>query len=452
MIIDKNVDKFKEECGVFGIFNTMCLDISSILYSALHSLQHRGQESCGIAVSNEHEIRCVKGMGLVSEVFVKKNLYSIKGKSAIGHTRYSTFGESSLKNAQPILDKDGHEEIAIAHNGNITNASVYKERLLNKGIQFITDTDSEVFLKTIKEEDKNIEESLIHGMKKMKGGYAILLLLKDKLIGARDPKGIRPLCIGKLGDSYILSSESCTIDILGGEFIRDVRPGEIIVVDKQGLKSIPPSESLKCKTCSFEYIYFAREDSIIDKVNVYKSRFLAGKVLYREYPVEADIVIGIPDSGVPAAIGYSKASGIEYEIGIVKNKYVGRTFINPSKEIRERNVFIKLNAIRSNVKGKRIVLVDDSIVRGNTSKKIVAMLRNAGVKEVHFRVASPIIKSACYLGINTKDKKELLGATRKIEEIKMALGVDSIGYISINGFRSALQGKKEVCLNCFYGD
>ncbi|SHK06867.1 amidophosphoribosyltransferase [Tepidibacter formicigenes DSM 15518] len=445
MLIDNINDKFREECGVFGIYSNRKYDMSSLLYQALNSLQHRGQESCGVAVSNGKNISSFKGMGLVSEVFNNKS-NEIYSKVAIGHTRYSTFGKSNLKNAQPILDED----IAIAHNGNITNANSHKKHLLSKGIVFDTETDSEVFLKLLKENrEKDLEKSLINISKQIKGGYAIVLLFKNKLIGIRDEKGIRPLCIGKLDDGYVLASESCTLNILGAKFIRDVNPGEIVIIDKIGLKSTYFKNNIKCKTCSFEYIYFAREDSVIDGVDVYKSRFLAGKELYKEHPTEADIVIGVPDSGIPAAIGYSKASGIEYEIGFVKNKYVGRTFIQPSRKIRERDISIKLNVIKGNVKGKNIVLIDDSIVRGTTSKKIVEMLKKAGTDKIHLRIASPIINNPCYLGIDTKDKKELLGAKKNLKEIKEFLKVDSIEYISIGGFIKTLQGKNGICLKCF---
>lgn len=450
MILDRIIDKIKEECGVFGIFSGKNINLSSILYTSLNSLQHRGQESSGISFSNGKEIKSIKEMGLASELFKNESAKNVRGVSAIGHTRYSTSGDSNLKNAQPLLDYCILGDISIAHNGNITNANFYRKHLINIGVKFNTVSDSEVFLKLFLKEinSYDIKDSLINTMKKIKGSYSILILFKDKLIGIRDPNGIRPLCIGNLNGSYILASESCTLNSLGAELIRDVNPGEIVIINRNGIESIDSNLNCKLGICSLEYIYFAREDSIIDGTSVYKSRLLSGKYLYEEHPIDADIVIGIPDSGIASAMGYSKASGIDYEIGFVKNKYIGRTFINPSKNKREKDIFIKLNLINENIKGKRIVVVDDSIVRGNTSQKIVFMLKSAGAKEIHLRIASPIIKSPCYLGINMKSKKELIGS-KHLDEIKNFLRVDSIGYISIDSFLNTLKRSKEVCLKCF---
>jgi amidophosphoribosyltransferase len=452
MAYDQWIDRFKEECGVFGIFNKNQKDIAYLTYAALNSLQHRGQESCGVVFSNMGHISSIKGMGLVLDTFNKENLSKIKGICAIGHVRYSTFGDSNLKNAQPILDSYNKGSIAIAHNGNIINANKVKSTINKK---FKTSADSEVILKSIEsylEKSLCIEDSIKNTMKVIKGSYAFLLLTKDSLIGVRDPNGIRPLCIGKIDNSYVLSSESCALDIIGAEFIRDVNPGEIIIIDNNGLKSINTIQNPKCKTCAFEYIYFARQDSIIDNIKVYDFRLELGKQLYKECPIDADIVIGVPESGLAAALGYSRASNIPYEIGFVKNCYVGRTFIAPSQGIRDINTKIKLNVIASNVKDKRVIVVDDSIVRGTTSKKIVNLLKNAGAKEVHFRVSSPMVKFPCNLGINTPSKNELLCAHKNINKIKDILEVDSIGYISIEGFVNCFKQKKYVCMGCFNGN
>jgi amidophosphoribosyltransferase len=342
--------------------------------------------------------------------------------------------------------------IAIAHNGNLVNADVIRDLLEDGGCVFQTSIDSEVILGLIARGVKRgIEKAAVDSIQAIKGSYAIVILTQDKLIGVRDPNGIRPLCIGKINNSYILSSESCALDSVGAEFVRDVEPGEIIIIDKDGIKSINFSEKIKCETCAFEYIYFARPDSNIDGINVYNSRVKTGKMLYEEAPAEADIVIGVPDSGIPAAVGYAQASGIPYGIGFIKNKYVGRTFITPSQEMRERAVSVKLNPLKVNVDGKRIVIVDDSIVRGTTSRRLVESLRAAGAKEVHFRVSSPVVKFPCYFGIDTPYRSELIGASFSLEEIRREIGADSLGYISIKGLLGALGENKGFCLGCFNG-
>lgn len=443
------IDKFKEECGVFGIFSEDEIDISAISYVALSALQHRGQESCGICTYSKNKMNCYKGMGLVSDVFNREELHKLIGKSAIGHVRYSTFGESNLNNAQPILSGRGSREIAIAHNGNITNAIPLKKDLENKRVEFDTSVDSEIILKLIENKDiRHLETAIVEVMKQLKGGYAVVLLTNEKIIGFRDPNGTRPLCIGKFKNSFILCSESCAIDAIGGELIRDVCPGEIVTIDSEGLKSNYCLEKTSNTICAFEYIYFARADSVIDKLSVYESRINIGKRLWEESPVDADIVIGVPESGTTAAVGFSIASGIPYDIGLVKNQYIGRTFIEPLREKRQADLDIKLSVIRSSVEGKRIVVVDDSIVRGTTSKKIVALLRKAGAKEIHFRSASPIIKYPCFWGINTPDRSELLGSSNTVDEIKELIGADSLKYVSIDGLIKSL-GNKITCLKCF---
>lgn len=377
-MIDLTVDKFKEECGVFGIFSKETENVADITYYGLYALQHRGQESAGIAVSNGKEIICHKSMGLVSEAFNGEDMKKLKGNAAIGHVRYSTAGSSNITNAQPIVTQYKLGSMAIAHNGNLVNADVIRELLEDGGSIFQTSIDSEVVLSLIaRGAKKGIETAVFDAIQAVKGSYALVILTDDKLIGVRDTYGIRPLCIGKLGESYILCSESCALDAVGADFIRDVMPGEIVIIDKDGLRSLNKAEKTQCKTCSFEYIYFARPDSTIDGINVYESRVKVGEVLYEESPVEADIVVGVPDSGIAAAVGYARASGIPYGIGFIKNKYVGRTFIAPSQEIREKAVALKLNPLKSNVEGKRVVLIDDSIVRGTTSLKLVELLKKS---------------------------------------------------------------------------
>jgi amidophosphoribosyltransferase len=452
MRIVEDEDKFKEECGVFGIFAKENLDVSSITYYGLYALQHRGQESAGIAVSDNETIECHKDMGLVADVFKQEKLQAMKGSIAIGHVRYSTTGASNVTNAQPIMVKYKLGNIAIAHNGNLVNADVIRELLEDGGCIFQTSIDSEVILNLISRGAKRgIERAVVDAIQAVKGSYAIVLLTEDKLIGVRDPNGIRPLCIGKIGDGYILCSESCALDAVGAELVRDVRPGEIVIIDKDGLKSISFAERIRPETCAFEYIYFARPDSIIDGINVYSSRVEAGRQLFKENPVEADIVIGVPDSGIQAAMGYAKASGIPYDTGFIKNKYVARTFISPSQELRERAVSVKLNPLKVNVEGKRVILIDDSIVRGTTSRRLVELLRKAGAAEVHFRAASPVVKYPCYFGIDTPYRKELIGAQQDIDSIREEIGADSLAYLSIEGLLAALGGKNKFCLGCFNG-
>ncbi len=445
-------DKFKEECGVFGIFSPEIEEVTSITYYGLYALQHRGQESAGIAVADGSCIRCEKGMGLVSEAFDKDKLAALQGNAAIGHVRYSTAGSSNIINAQPLVMESKYGEIAMAHNGNCTNAEVIRDLLEDGGHTFNTSNDSEVILSLISRgARRGIEQAAFEALQAIKGSFALVILTKDKLIGVRDTYGIRPLSIGKYKDSYILTSESCALDTIGAEFVRDVKPGEIVVIDKEGLRSINKNEKTTCNTCAFEYIYFARPDSTIDGMNVYESRVSVGEKLFKECPAEADVVIGVPDSGLAAAVGYAKASGIPYADGFIKNRYVGRTFIAPSQELRERAVALKLNPLKNIVSCKRIVLVDDSIVRGTTSVRLVQLMKKAGAKEVHFRVASPMVKFPCYFGIDTPYRRDLIGANKSLEEITEMLGADSLGYISIEGMIEAFGKGDSFCLGCFSG-
>jgi len=448
----EDIDKMEEECGVFGVYATTPIDVASITYYGLFALQHRGQESAGIAVANGKEITCYKQMGLVSDVFNETELCKLKGNAAIGHVRYSTTGSSNVQNAQPLVSKFKLGSIAIGHNGNLVNADVIRELLEDGGTVFQTSIDSEVIINLIaRGARKGIDNAIVDAIQAVKGSYAIVMLANDKLIGIRDPHGIRPLCIGNLNGSYILASESCALDSVGADFIRDVNPGEIIIIDNDGMKSINFAEKTKCETCSFEYVYFARPDTTMDGINVYNARVKGGEILYKEAPAKADIVIGVPDSGVSAAVGYSRASGIPFGIGLIKNRYIGRTFIAPSQELREKAVSVKLNALKVNIEGKRVVLIDDSIVRGTTSRRLVEILRKAGAKEVHFRVSSPIVKYPCYFGIDTGHRQELIGSKLPVDEISNEIGADSLGYLSIDGLLESLGEEHGFCLGCFKG-
>ncbi len=446
-------DKLKEECGVFGIFANKNIELENLMYQGLSALQHRGQESAGVVVSNGTKIYCHKDMGLVSQVFGKSNLSHINGKIAIGHVRYSTSGDSSRKNAQPILGNSKYGKIAVAHNGNLINSDKISNVLKGEGFKFNTTADSEVILKLIEREfniqGKYIGTHIENTLKYIQGAYSFILLTTNSLIGVRDPMGIRPLSIGKINEVYIICSETCALSSLGAEFVRDIQPGEMVIINDEGIKSIKFSNSIDSAVCAFEYIYFAREDSTIDGVNVYNSRVTAGKKLYECHPAKGDVVIGVPDSGIPAAIGYSKASGIPYGVGFVRNKYAVRSFILPDQTLRENMINIKLTPLAHEIKGKRVIVVDDSIVRGTSSKKIVAALFKNGAKEVHFRIASPPIKHCCYLGVDTPQCKELIAAYKSLEEIRKEIGADTLEYLQIEEFLKNFPFEKGLCTGCF---
>lgn len=454
-IIDPQNDKFKDECGVFGIYSNKQTDVASLTYYGLYALQHRGQESTGIAVANGEEIKVHKGLGIITEAFEKEDLENLKNTNsniAIGHVRYSTAGSKTIENAQPLLSITKLGPIATAHNGNLVNGDVIRELLEDGGQVFHTSVDSEVITSLIaRGAKKGIERAVIDAISAVKGSFAMVIMTKDKLIGVRDPNGIRPLCIGKLEDGYILASESCALDAIKAEFIRDVNAGEIVIIDENGIKSYRYSENTLCQTCSFEYIYFARPDSTIDGLDVYNTRIKQGKQLFKEHKIDADLVIAVPDSGVPAAIGYSKESNIPYDIGFIKNKYITRTFITPSQEVREKAVSVKLNPLRVNLEGKRIILIDDSIVRGTTSKHLVEALKRAGALEVYFLVASPIVKYPCYFGIDTPYRSELIGANNSVEEIRKIIGCDYLGYLSLEGLYESFDKRRNFCVGCFNG-
>lgn len=450
-------DKLHEECGVFGVYTSRSdYNVAPLVYYGLFSLQHRGQESAGIAVVHNTintTIECRKGMGLVGEVFDPPTLAQLSGNLAIGHVRYSTAGSSTIENAQPFVSRFKLGSIAVAHNGNLTNASVIRELLEDAGVGFISSSDSEVIINLIaKNYKKGLEKALTDTIQFIKGSYALVVMTEQCLVGARDPHGIRPLCLGKIDDGWVLASESCAIDAVGGTFVRDIEPGEIVLIDQNGVLSFRFGERTQKAVCAFEYVYFARPDSTIDSVDVYQARIRAGEILGQEAAVPADLVIGVPDSGVPAAIGYGRATGTPFGFGIVKSKYVGRTFIAPSQDERERAVSVKLNVLKSEVGGKRVVIIDDSIVRGTTSRRLVMLLKQAGAKEVHFRVCSPPVRFPCYFGIDTPHRKDLIGNANSVEEICRAIGADSLAFISTKGLLEALNGGNGYCLGCFTGE
>jgi amidophosphoribosyltransferase len=447
-----------EECGVFGVFSDQPKDVATLAYYALYALQHRGQESCGIVVNDDGLFSAYRDVGLVNEVFTGGRLQKLgTGNIAVGHVRYGTTGSDSKRNVQPILVNHHKGRMALAHNGNLTNSQTLRAELESRGSIFQTTSDTEVISYIIVQERLNspsIEAAVEAAMDRIEGAYSLVLTSPSKLIAVRDPHGFRPLCMGTLKDgSVIFASESCALDAIGAEFQRDLRPGEIVVADKTGVKSITSHCGKTKKTlCVFEFIYFARPDSVIDGSSVQIARQRSGAFLALEHPVQADIVIGVPDSGLDAALGYARQSGIPYGIGFIKNKYVGRTFISPTQEMRENEVHIKLNPIRSVVEGKRVVLIDDSIVRGTTSRRIVRLLRDAGAKEVHMRVSAPPFVSACYYGTDIDDAKKLIASSHSPEEIAGLIGADSLGYLSLRDVgKLADRTENGFCTACFGG-
>lgn len=445
------IDKLKEECGVFGIW-TKDKKAAYDVYDGLYALQHRGQESAGIASFEKGELLVRKRMGLVANALTPEDLKLLKGNMAIGHVRYSTSGDSSVLNAQPLTGKSKFGSLAVAHNGTLVNTEVIRSLLEDSGAIFQTDTDSEVIVNLIARGiHKGIENAVLDAIKTVKGSFALVIAFGNKLIGIRDPFGIRPLVMGTRGEDVIFASESCAIDTIGGTLVRDVKAGEMVVVEDGVAKSYVYSEKTKEQTCSFEYIYFARPDSTIDGINVHTLRVKTGEMLFEEHPVEADVVIGVPDSGLAAAIGYSRASGIPFDIGFSKNKYVGRSFIAPTQAAREKVVSLKLNAQKDVVQGKRVVLIDDSIVRGTTSKYLVDLLYKAGAKEVHFRVSSPKVMFPCYFGIDTPYRKHLIAAIMTKDEIMNYIGCTTLEYISKEGLFKSL-GRDTFCTGCFTGE
>ncbi len=453
------MDGIKEACGVFGVYDLSGKDVSKTIYYGLLSLQHRGQESCGIAVSNtnsnETNIICYKDMGLVSQVFDKEKINELKGNLGVGHVRYSTTGESTKENAQPLALNYIKGTLALAHNGNLINTNELREKIQKNGAVFHTNIDSEIIAYYIAKErvrTSSIEEAILKTMKKIKGAYSLIIASPKKLIGVRDPHGFKPLCLGKKDKAYILSSETCALDIIGAKFIRDIEPGEIVTISDGQVfsnKSNCICEE-KRRRCIFEYIYFAREDSYIDNISVYNARLKSGKFLAEDYPVEADIVIGVPNSGNTAAKGYSRKANIPFTEAFVKNSYIGRTFIKPDQNERNIAVNLKLNVLKEVVKDKRIVLIDDSIVRGTTSKEIISLLKNAGAKEVHIRISSPPFLWPCFFGIDVPKREELIAYKHNRKEICELLGADSLEYLKIERL-SQLVDNMGICKGCFTG-
>ena len=448
-------EKLHEECGVFGIYDRNHLTLAPIVYYGLYALQHRGQESCGIAINDNGSIRCHKAMGLVGEVFRPDVISKLKGSIAIGHVRYSTTGGSVYENAQPLVTQYLKGTLSIAHNGNLTNTVKLRTELEEQGAIFQTTTDSEVIAYQLAKErvkTRSIEEAVEATMNIIEGAFALLVMSPRKLIAARDPFGLKPLCIGKKQDSYVVASETCALDAAGAVFVRDVEPGEIVVFDDRGMTSIRTHCKGICSKCIFEYIYFARPDSYIDGISVYEARLEAGRLLARQYPVEADVVIGVPESGLDAASGYSLESGIPLVRGFVKNNYIGRTFIKPEQSQRQEAVLIKLNPVRSSVKGKRVIMIDDSIVRGTTIAQIVGMLKDCGATEVHVRISAPPFMHPCFYGTDVPTGDRLIARQHTIEGICRVIGADSLGYLRADSLGDMIfEPGHRFCDACFTG-
>jgi amidophosphoribosyltransferase len=447
-------DRVHDECGVVGVYSKG-EDVARIAFFGLFALQHRGQESAGIATGDGKVIRLRTSMGLITQSFQEDNLERLTGHVAIGHTRYSTTGSSQAKNAQPIISNGPDVRLALGHNGNVVNAKELKEELLGWGCTFTSTNDSEIVAHLISNAPATTwEDRIAYAMRRLRGAYSLVVMTKDTLLGIRDPLGVRPLCIGKLNGGWVIASETCALDHIGATFVREVEPGEAVMVDENGLRSIYQREPRQARaSCVFEHIYFARPDSVLDGRLVYSNRMAMGAELAREYPVEADMVIGVPDSALAAAVGYSQESGIPYGEGLVKNRYVGRTFISPDQRLRDLGVRTKLNPLPQLIKGKRLVVVDDSIVRGTTTPHVVQLLHQGGAKEIHLRICAPPIMHPCHLGIDMATRKELLAANKSVEEIREMVQADSLGYLSHEGLvRAVGLERNRICMACFTGD
>ena len=444
-------DKFREECGVFGIFGHP--EAANLTYLGLYALQHRGQESAGIAASEGGQVRLRKAMGYVNEAFDAEALATLPGHQAIGHVRYSTAGESKLANAQPIVVDSVHGQFAICHNGNLVNAGDVRDALVRDGAIFQTSSDTEVIVHLYaRSREETSERAIVEALSQVRGAFSFVMMTKDRVFGARDPNGFRPLALGRLGEAWVLCSETCALDLIGATYVRDVEPGELVVLSASGLKSITPFAPAPQAQCIFEHVYFARPDSYVFGESVNEVRTDLGRRLARECPAEADVVVPIPDSGVCAAVGFAETSGIPMRFGLIRNHYVGRTFIQPQQSIRHFGVRVKLNPVRSIIEGRRVVLVDDSIVRGTTSRKIVRMVRSAGAREVHMRISCPPTISPCFYGVDTPRRAELIAATHTLEEIRKYLNADSIGYLSLEGLTGGVRGgASKYCTSCYTG-
>ncbi|MHB8541407.1 MAG: amidophosphoribosyltransferase [Candidatus Acidiferrales bacterium] len=444
-------DHFHDECGVFGVFGNE--EAAKLTYLGLYALQHRGQESAGIAATEDAQLRVEKGMGLVQELFTPDVVARLPGVAAIGHTRYSTAGDTTLMNAQPLVSDCNKGKLALAHNGNLTNALELRRSLEHKGSIFQTTSDTEVIVHLVaRSKVGNLAGAIADALGQVEGAYSLLILTRDEIFVIRDPRGFRPLALGRLGDAWVVGSETCAFDLIGAEYIRDVEPGEMLRISKSGVESIHFAPEKQHQYCIFEHVYFARPDSIVFGRPVNPTRERLGRLLAREHPAIADMVVPVPDSGVPAAIGYASESGIPFRMGLIRNHYIGRTFIEPSQAIRDFGVRLKLNPVRRLLEGQRVVLVDDSIVRGTTSRKIVRMMREAGVAEVHMRISCPPTVSPCHYGIDTPTKLELIGAQNSIEQIREFIGADSLGYLSLENLRASVEETGgEFCTACYTG-
>lgn len=441
---------WKEECGIFGIYNNR--EAANLTYLGLYALQHRGQESAGIATFDGKCMHSYRHMGLVADIFKLHILETLKGHAAIGHVRYSTAGSSNEKNCQPFIMEYSLGSLAIAHNGNLINDLPIRKKLVDSGALFQSNSDTEVIMHLVARSPlPTVEDRLIDALHQIKGAYCLVVLSENKLIATRDPFGFRPLSLGKLGNSYVVASETCAFDLIEAEFIREIEPGEIVIIDEGGLRSLFPFEQKPKRQCIFEFIYFSRPDSRIFGENVYTVRKKLGELLYSDDNIDADIVVPVPDSGIPAAIGYANKAKLPLELGLIRNHYVGRTFIEPKQSIRHFGVKIKLNVSPEALKNKRVVVVDDSIVRGTTSRKIIKMVRQGGAKEIHFRISSPPIISPCYYGIDTPTHKELIASSHSVEEINRYITSDSLCYLSIDALRSSVKNPDDFCYACFTG-
>jgi amidophosphoribosyltransferase len=445
------LDKFKDECGVFGIFGNP--EAANLAYLGLYALQHRGQESAGIATADGERMRVSRTMGQVADAFTGHVLEGLPGHLSIGHTRYSTAGESRLQNAQPMLIDCAHGQIAIAHNGNIVNARELRDDLVRAGSIFQTTSDTEVVLHLYaRSKAPSVEEALVESVAQISGAFSLVFLTKNRLIAARDPHGFRPLTLGKLGDAWIVCSETCALDLIGASYVRDIDPGEVLIISDGGLRSMKPFPKAPLAHCVFEHVYFARPDSYVFGRSVNEVRTDLGRILAREAAVDADVVVPIPDSGVCAAIGFADEARVPMRMGLIRNHYVGRTFIQPQQSIRHFSVRVKLNPVRSILEGKRVVLIDDSIVRGTTSRKIVRMVRAAGAREVHLRISCPPTVSPCFYGVDTPSRAELIAATHSQDEIRKYVGADSLAYLSLEGLKMAIGPEQNsYCTSCYTG-
>jgi amidophosphoribosyltransferase len=445
------LDKFKDECGVFGIFGHP--EAANLTYLGLYALQHRGQESAGIVAADGTRMRASRAMGQVADAFDEATLEKLGGHLAIGHTRYSTAGESKLENAQPFLIDCAHGQIAVAHNGNLVNARELRDELVSGGSIFQTSSDTEVILHLYaRSRAASVEDAIVESIAQVRGAYSLALLTSNRLIAARDPHGFRPLALGKMGDAWIVCSETCALDLIGATYVRDVEPGEVLIITEAGVRSIKPFPPQPLAHCIFEHVYFARPDSYVFGTSVNEVRTEFGRTLSRESPVDADVVVPIPDSGVCAAIGYAEEAGLPMKMGLIRNHYVGRTFIEPQQSIRHFSVKVKLNPVRSILEGRRVILIDDSIVRGTTSRKIVKMVRAAGAREVHLRISCPPTISPCFYGVDTPNRSELIAATHSIEDIRKYVAADSLAYLSLEGLKRAVAPKQgSYCTSCYTG-